>query len=96
MAIDREEVLRIARLARLELEPDAVERFSQQLAGVLDHMTLLDELAPGAEEASPDSSPGGRELREDVETQGLSPEEATDGAPDPAEGFFRVPRSMPE
>ena len=36
--IDREQVLHVARLARLELTDDEVERMSGELTGILGHM----------------------------------------------------------
>lgn len=53
MAISREEVEHVARLARLELTPDEVERFRGQLSAVLERAQRiqaleLDDVAPTA------------------------------------------------
>ena len=42
--ISREEVLHVARLARLELTDDEVERMSNELSGILDHIEKIGEL----------------------------------------------------
>jgi aspartyl-tRNA(Asn)/glutamyl-tRNA(Gln) amidotransferase subunit C len=42
--IDREQVLHVARLARLELSDDEVERMSGELAGILGHIEKIGEL----------------------------------------------------
>ena len=42
--IDREQVLHVARLARLELTDEEVERMSQELSAVLDHIQVISEL----------------------------------------------------
>ena len=42
--IDREQVLHVARLARLELSEDEVERMSGQLTGILGHIEKIGEL----------------------------------------------------
>jgi aspartyl-tRNA(Asn)/glutamyl-tRNA(Gln) amidotransferase subunit C len=42
--IDREEVLHVARLARLSLSEEEVESMSVQLSGVLDHIAKIGEL----------------------------------------------------
>jgi aspartyl-tRNA(Asn)/glutamyl-tRNA(Gln) amidotransferase subunit C len=42
--IDRAQVLHVARLARLRLEEDEVERMSRELSAVLDHIEKISEL----------------------------------------------------
>lgn len=42
--IDREQVLHVARLARLELTDEEVERMAGELADVLGHIERIDEL----------------------------------------------------
>ena len=42
--IDREQVLHVARLARLELTDDEVERMSGELSTILDHVERMNEL----------------------------------------------------
>ena len=44
MAITREEVLHVARLARLELSDDEVARFQEQLSAILDAVSKVSEL----------------------------------------------------
>ncbi len=42
--IDRDQVLHVARLARLELTDDEVERMSGELTGILGHIEKIGEL----------------------------------------------------
>ena len=42
--IDRDQVLHVARLARLELSDDEVERMSGELSGILEHIEKIGEL----------------------------------------------------
>lgn len=42
--INREQVQKVAHLARLELTPEEEERFTTQLSGILDYFELLSEL----------------------------------------------------
>jgi aspartyl-tRNA(Asn)/glutamyl-tRNA(Gln) amidotransferase subunit C len=42
--IDREQVLHVARLARLELTDDEVERMTSELSTILDHVDRMTEL----------------------------------------------------
>lgn len=44
MPISHEEIRRIARLARLELNEKETEKFSHQLSAILDHAKMLDEV----------------------------------------------------
>ena len=44
MAITREEVLHVARLARLELSDDEVTRFQEQLSAILEAVSKVSEL----------------------------------------------------
>ena len=42
--IDRDQVLHVARLARLSLNPEEVERMSGELSGILSHIEKIGEL----------------------------------------------------
>ena len=42
--IDREQVLHVAKLARLELSEEEVERMAEELSGILDHIEKISEL----------------------------------------------------
>jgi aspartyl-tRNA(Asn)/glutamyl-tRNA(Gln) amidotransferase subunit C len=42
--IDREQVLHVARLARLELTDDEVERMATELSSILDHVDRMSEI----------------------------------------------------
>jgi len=44
MAISRQDVLHVSRLARLELSEAEVEKFTAQLGGILDYISKLNEL----------------------------------------------------
>lgn len=91
MAIRREDVERVAELARLELPPDRLEPLAEQLSRVLDFVARLDALDLGAD--APESlAPANAALREDrANGRRLGAEIATDGAPEAEHGFFLVP-----
>jgi aspartyl-tRNA(Asn)/glutamyl-tRNA(Gln) amidotransferase subunit C len=44
LKIDREEVKHVARLARLELSEEEIERFTAQLSAILEYMDQLNEV----------------------------------------------------
>jgi len=90
--LSRDQVLHVARLARLELSDDEVERFGGELSKVLDHIETIAELGDLAD-VEPTSHVVAIEnvLRADEPRPSLPPEQALESAPDPALGGFRVP-----
>ena len=103
MKISREDVLRVAELAHLELSPDEIDTYRGQLDEILTYVDKLRELdvtgvEPMAQVLFPDRGSQTRaanshpELREDV----LRPSDVSgavlSGAPDAAKPFFRVPK----
>jgi len=91
--IDRDEVMHVARLARLELSSEEVERMAGELSHVLEHVERIGEL--DLEGAPPTSHvvPLENVLREDVPRPSLSRERALESAPESADGGFGVPSS---
>jgi aspartyl-tRNA(Asn)/glutamyl-tRNA(Gln) amidotransferase subunit C len=91
MAISRDEVLHVARLARLELTDDEVERFREQLNAILEAVGKVAEL--DLVDVEPTAHP--LELvnvwAEDEPRPSLPVEEALANAPDREGDFFRVP-----
>jgi aspartyl-tRNA(Asn)/glutamyl-tRNA(Gln) amidotransferase subunit C len=91
VAISRDEVLHVARLARLALTDEEVERLGAQLSAILEAVGKVGEL--DLEDVEPTSHP--LELANvwapDEPQPSLSVEEALANAPDREGGFFRVP-----
>ena len=89
--IDREQVLHVARLARLRLTDDEVERMSSELSSILDHIEKISEL--DLENVEPTSHVVEVEnvLRADEPRESWPRERILEEAPDPADGGFRVP-----
>lgn len=94
MALDRATVEHVARLARLALSDEEIERFAEQLDRILEYCALLD--AQPIEGVPPTSHviPITNVLRDDVVTPSLSREEVLGQAPAHEAGFFRVPRVL--
>ena len=90
--LSRDQVLHVARLARLELTSEEVERFGGELSKVLDHIELIGELG-GLDDVPPTSHVIDVEnaLRADEPRPSLPVETALASAPDAALGGFRVP-----
>ena len=91
MAIRRDEVRRIAELARLELPEDRLDVVAGQLSRVLDFVASLERLDLAAEHPGTLTDPAGA-LRDDVpDGRRLGAERATAGAPEAEPEFFVVP-----
>ena len=93
MSVQRNDVRRIAELARLSLGDDELDRFTAQLNGILGHMDQLAELDAEAAQAEAEAGPeAGTPLRsEDVRPDALHLAPA-DIATAWRDGFFVVPR----
>jgi aspartyl-tRNA(Asn)/glutamyl-tRNA(Gln) amidotransferase subunit C len=91
MAISREEVLHVARLARLELSDDEVTRFQEQLSAILEAVSKVAEL--DLADVPPTSHPLQIEntWAEDVPRPCLTLDEAFANAPDRDGDLFRTP-----
>jgi aspartyl-tRNA(Asn)/glutamyl-tRNA(Gln) amidotransferase subunit C len=92
MAVTREEVIYIARLARLDLSPEELERYTPQLNRVLAHAAELAEVDVGGVAPVGGVSEWAAPLRDDVvqkDDLAISPEMLSAFF---ASGFFTVPR----
>ena len=91
MAISKDEVLHVARLARLELTDDEVAKFQEQLSAILDAVSTVSEL--DFSDVPPTAHP--LELQnawdEDVPRPCLPVDDVFANAPDRDGNFFRVP-----
>ncbi len=90
--LTRDQVLHVARLARLGLTEEEIDRMSSELSKVLDHIEKIGELGDLAD-VPPTSSvvPIQNALREDRSRPSLARELILAEAPDPDETGFRVP-----
>jgi aspartyl-tRNA(Asn)/glutamyl-tRNA(Gln) amidotransferase subunit C len=89
--IDREQVLHVARLARLELSESEIERMSIELSSVLDHIEKISELDLQEVEPTSHVVPLENVFRSDEPRESWPRERVLEPAPDPAQGGFRVP-----
>src|SRR5699024_5532937 len=89
--IDREQVLHVAKLARLELSDEEVERMAIELSGVLEHVGKISELDLDGVEPTSHVIALENVLRPDEPRPSWDRDEMLERAPDPASGAFRVP-----
>jgi aspartyl-tRNA(Asn)/glutamyl-tRNA(Gln) amidotransferase subunit C len=89
--IDRDQVLHVARLARLRLSEQEVERMAGEMSTILGHVETMNELDLEGVEPTSHVVELQNVLREDVPRECLPRERALEQAPDVADGGFRVP-----
>ena len=89
--IDRDQVLHVAKLARLRLSDEEVDRMSGELSSILGHIETigrldLDGVPPTSHVVQLENV-----LREDTPRPSLPRERALENAPDASDEGFRVP-----
>ena len=91
MAISRDEVVHVARLARLALTEEELERLGGQLGAILDAVSKVSEL--DLSDVPPTAHPLDlvNVLAEDEPRPSLPREVALQNAPQAEDGGFRVP-----
>ena len=89
--IDREQVLHVARLARLRLGEDEVETMAGELSGILGHVDRIADLDLEGVEPTSHVVELENVLRADRPWTSLPPEVALASAPEPFDGAFRAP-----
>ena len=94
--LTRDDVAKVARLARLRLTEEELDRFTGQLAQVLDHANDLRalDLTGVAPTAHPVDL--GTVVRPDEVRPGLARDAFLSAAPQPEDGRFAVPRILGE
>jgi aspartyl-tRNA(Asn)/glutamyl-tRNA(Gln) amidotransferase subunit C len=89
--LEREQVVHVARLARLDLAEDEIERMAGELSKVLDHIEKIRELELDGVEPTSHVIDVVNALRPDEPRPSLPPEVALAQAPEPVAGGFGVP-----
>ncbi len=90
MALSREEVLHVARLARIGLSEEDVSKFQQHLSQILDHFDALrridtDEVPPTTHTLALEGV-----VSPDQPKTSLQQEEVLQNAPNSQDGYLRV------
>lgn len=96
MGLSREEVVHIAKLVRIAVTDEDIERFREQLSNILDQFEVLktvdtEEVPPTAQSFAMDNV-----FRADVAGEPLSQHETLSNAPLREEDFFRVKAVLEE
>ena len=94
--ITRDEVLRIARLAHLQLTDAEIDLFSRQLTDILAHAAAVQEADTSGVAPTSHPLPTDTVWRDDVPVPGLTRDDALAGAPEAEStaGLFKVPKVL--
>jgi aspartyl-tRNA(Asn)/glutamyl-tRNA(Gln) amidotransferase subunit C len=96
MQISKQEVERVAKLARLEITEGEKESFSRQLSSILTYIEELKSWDTTGLEPTATVLEHTNVLREDLVKPSLPVEQALMNAPDSDGGYFRVPSILEE
>lgn len=94
--ITRDEVVHVARLARLDLADDEIDQFTQQLGAILEHAADVEALEVADVEPTSHPLPLRNVVRADEVSESLERDEVMACAPDVQDGQFRVPPVLGE
>ncbi|MCX7611398.1 MAG: Asp-tRNA(Asn)/Glu-tRNA(Gln) amidotransferase subunit GatC [Ignavibacterium sp.] len=92
MSVPKEEIIKIAKLAKLKLNDNEIEKFTYQFNQILDYMKKLNEI--NTDEVQPLSHPIeiNNVMRDDELKDSIPRELALSNAPDKDDKFFKVPK----
>jgi len=92
--VSKEDVLHVAKLSQLDIAPEEVEMFREQLTQILDWQDKLNELDLTDMNPTAHVLEMNNVMREDETRPSLSVKEALKNAPDKEGSYFKVPRIM--
>lgn len=92
MSIDQSTAARVAKLARIGVEPEALPALAQEFNTILGFIEQLEEVDVEGVEPMTSVTPQRLKRREDVVTDGGQQDKVLANAPDAREGFFAVPK----
>ena len=92
MSIDKDTAAKVAKLARIRVEDDALPALAQEFNDILGFIEQLAEVDVEGVEPMTGVTPMCLKRREDVVTEGGMADKVLSNAPDAREGFFAVPK----
>ena len=96
MALTRDEVLKVAKLARLKFPDDKIEQLQENLNEILDYVDMLGELDTTNVEPLVSVNHNLNNLRDDVVKASLPVKEALKNSPNYEDGEIIVPKAIGE
>ena len=92
MSIDESTAARVAKLARIKVEPEALPALANEFNTILGFIEQLNEVDVDGVEPMTSVTPQRLKRRQDVVTDGDQQDRVLANAPDAREGFFAVPK----
>ncbi len=92
MSIDTDTARRVAKLARIRVEEDALPGLASEFNNILGFIEQLNEVDVEGIEPMTSVTPMRLKRRDDVVTDGDQQDKVLANAPDAREGFFAVPK----
>lgn len=92
MSIDENTAARVAKLARIKVEPESLTALAGEFNGILGFIEQLNEVDIEGVEPMTSVTPQVLKRRVDEVTDGGQQEAVLKNAPDAREGFFAVPK----
>lgn len=96
MALSREEVLKIAKLSKLEFEENEIEKFQVELNDILGYIDILNEVDTSQVEPLTYINSTVNNFRKEEKLESISIEKALLNAPESAESAIVVPKVIGE
>ena len=94
MSIDQSTAAKVAKLARIKVEEDALPALADEFNTILGFIEQLNEVDVEGVEPMTSVTPQRLKRRDDVVTDGNQADKVLSNAPDAREGFFAVPKVM--
>lgn len=92
MSVSRDEVQRVAQLARLEFSAEEEERMAEELSRILDYVEKLEELDTSGVPPMSHVLDVTNVFRADEVEARIDQDQALEPAPETKEGYFQVPK----
>lgn len=92
MKISAEEIKKIALLSRLEIKEDQIDAVGKQLNDILSYMDLMSQVDITDVQPTAHAVSMSNVMRDDVPHTSLPNDKALQNAPEPENGYFKVPK----
>jgi len=92
MKIQESDIVKVAKLARLDLSADEKDEFSRQLNGIIEYVEKINELDTSAVEAADHIADISNVFRKDVVQKSFEQSDLKKIAPDFQDGYIVVPK----
>ena len=92
MKIEESDIIKVAKLARLDLSPEEKDEFSRQLNGIIEYVEKINELDTSKVDAADHIVELNNVFRKDVVKNSIDRAELEKIAPDFQEGYIVVPK----